>query len=237
MRYIDTKPRRLENKNAVLISLSMLALLVGVISAFENGTFAWRGLLANLSTEVIGAVIVYYIIDQFINRHDTEQKLKDKLIRELENPDSGIATRAAQELRTYGWLQDGSLYGWFIQRANWEGAYLRDANLNGVGLYRCNLKDARIYVSQMVQMNDLRKTIMPDGTLYDGRYCLQGDIEWATKKYDVNFMAATVEDLAGYYETSVDDFLSGQKWAWENLEDYDRKIPSYLERLHDIGAI
>lgn len=58
---------------------------------------------------------------------------------------------------------------------------------------------------------------MPDGTRYDGRYRLAGDLEVAkVDKHDIDDPAA----MAQFYKVSLEDYLQGQKWAEENLPKY-----------------
>ncbi|MEO0562267.1 MAG: hypothetical protein AAF125_09135 [Chloroflexota bacterium] len=154
MRQIDPPRRRLPRTQIILITLLLVAFITGGLAAFENGQLDWRGLMINLSTEVIGAVITYFVIDRIINQNEDEEKLKTRLIREMENPDNGLTVRAVQELRTRGWLQDGSLYGWFLQRNNMDNLDLRDADLAGFGLYRSSLRNTRIEISQLLAIHD-----------------------------------------------------------------------------------
>ncbi|MEO0562266.1 MAG: hypothetical protein AAF125_09130 [Chloroflexota bacterium] len=82
-------------------------------------------------------------------------------------------------------------------------------------------------------MTDLRLTIMPDGEVYDGRYCLRGDIDWARKHYDLDFVSASPQEMADYYHISLKRFMVGQKWAYKHLPKYGVMRPSYLERILD----
>ena len=197
MQYNKPKRNTQRQNQCILLAIIVISLVMGFVSAcdWDNHTFDWRGLLSNLSVGLLGSVMTYFLIDKLISKNEDDENLKVRLIRELENLDNGIVMRAVQELRTHGWLQDGSLYGWFLQKANFEGVYLRDADVRGLGLYRSSLKGARIEEHQLVLMNDLRFTIMPDGNSYDGRYCLKGDIDWALSKYDLDFDRITIDDV------------------------------------------
>ncbi len=53
-------------------------------------------------------------------------------------------------------------------------------------------------------MNDLRRTVMTDGKLYDGRYCLVGDLNWAFTRYGIDVNKATLEQMAAYYDVSLE---------------------------------
>lgn len=232
MQYNKPTNRSSQYNRKILLAIVIVSLVMGVISAWDwdKGIFEWRGLLSNLSVGLVGSVITYFLIDKLISKNEDDEVLKIRLIRELENPDSGIVTRAAQELRTYGWLTDGSLFGWFLQRANFEGVKLKDADLRGLGLYRCNLTRAAIEERQLCQLNDLRFTIMPDGQLYDGRYCLKGDIDWALSRYDLDFEVITLDEMAKYYDVPTSRFLEGQLWAKQNLPKWNISLPAYLSR-------
>ncbi len=231
MQFIMPRKKFRQRTGLILIIILAIALISGVISAYEDGIFNWRSLLGNLSTELMGGVITFVLIDRLISRNEDDTTTRNSLIGRLENHESGLVQAAVQELRQRGWLQDGSLYGWFLKRANFEGIDLRDARMNGLGIYRCHLKDARITDQQFACLNDLRRTTMPDNSLYDGRFCLSGDISWAKTHYGIDFMTASIEDMAAYYEVSPEAFLAGQKWAKENLPLLGQEVPPYLNHL------
>jgi hypothetical protein len=231
MRSDHSKPRRFSSSNRILLALIVVAFIFAFVSGFENGQFEWRGLIGNLGSELIGAVITYAIIERIVHASADNAEMKPQLIRRLENPDSGAAITAVQELLARGWLQDGSLYGWFLKRANLQKADLRHANTNELGLYRCNLTDALIREEQLAVMSDLRRTIMPDGQQYDGRYCLKGDLNWALTNYGIDVNIATPQQMADYYNVPLERYLEGQKWAKANLERLGRDIPPYLQNM------
>lgn len=217
MQYLKPQRSRWKTSQLVLIALVGVAILMGVVSAWEDGKFLWQNLMGNLATELIGAVITYLILDQLIGQRENEQQLKEQLIREMGSRDNGIAARAMNELRARGWLQDGSLKGWFFQGANWQRAYLKDANLQGVGVFRSDLSGARLTEDQLMGLNDLRETVLSDGSVYDGRYCLKGDLDWAYSKYGIDVRIASPQQMADYYAVPLERYLEGQRWAKANL--------------------
>ena len=232
MQITPSQSRQRSNANRIMFALGLLALGMGIFASFdERGQFDLHGLIGNLSSELIGAIFTYYIIERIVKNSADSAELKPRMIRRLENPDRGVTWQVLQELDDRGWLQDGSLYGWFLQRANFEGADLRKINANAFGLYRCNLKDAKIDVEQLVVMSDLRRTVMPDGKLYDGRYCLVGDLNWALTRYGIDVNHATHEQMAAYYDVSLSDYLEGQRWAQAHLAEYAANVPDYLRRF------
>ena len=55
---------------------------------------------------------------------------------------------------------------------------------------------------------------MPDGNLYDGRFNLDGDFFLADRdRVNIN----DPDQMAGFYNVSLEVYLSGQEWAKENL--------------------
>lgn len=218
MRY--QKPRRkpiMTQTRLILIGILISALVMGGLAAFEDGQLVWNGLLGNLSTEMVGALLTFFVIDRLIKQNSEQEELRDQLIREMENPDIGITKRAVTELRHRGWLQDGSLGGWFFKRANLEGIKLSDAELTDVGFYRCNLTGTRISDEQLASLNDLRFCTLPDGTQYDGRFCLYGDVKWAMQKYGLDLRLISVQEAAEYYGVTPEQYVAGQRWAQAHL--------------------
>lgn len=234
-RKISSNPRR--RAWVILVIILVVSLVSGVWSAYADGTLDTKGLVGNLSTELIGGVITFILIDRFITQSVDKSNQKKSLISQLENHDSGIVKRVMQELNANGWLQDGSLYGWFLQNANFSGLDLRKANVNGLGLFQCRLEHARVYDKQLASLTDLRRTTLPDGRKYDGRYCLHGDIAWAKTRYGIDFNDTTVEQMAKYYEVPLEDFIAGQRWAIDNLPELGYELPPYLVKLNLNGEL
>lgn len=232
MQVTTPKNNHNQSANRIMVALVAVALVMAFFSSRDDaGNLDFKSLGVNLATELIGAVITYFIIDRIVKITVDNSELKPQMIRRLENPERGVTWQALQDLEAKGWLQDGSLYGWFLQRVNFERADLRRVSTNGLGLYRCNLQDAKIEVEQLVVMTDLRRTTMPNGRLYDGRYCLNGDLNWALTHYGIDVNRASHEELAGYYEVSVEEYLEGQRWAKDNLAGYGVPVPDYLKQL------
>lgn len=77
-----------------------------------------------------------------------------------------------------------------LRSAELQGANFTDAHLTGCKLGNANLKGAVIHDSQLAEAHCLYYAKMPDGTLYDGRFNLEGDIERAREEgIDVNDVA------------------------------------------------
>lgn len=94
-----------------------------------------------ISLNLFGIGITVLIID-WANEHHLKQLEKDRLIREINSFDIGIAHRALRELNVKGWLMDGALDKADLSRANLSYASLNGANLENVNLRKANLKEA-----------------------------------------------------------------------------------------------
>lgn len=117
-----------------------------------------------------------------------------------------------------------------LQRANLSGADLRGARLNkanlsetdlagaslqGVDLFNTNLERVRnLTEEQLAQANRLRVATLLDGSRYDGRFNLPGDLR------DAHVLHVDTDDpaaMADFYRVSVEDYERGQEWAQEHL--------------------
>ena len=116
--------------------IGLLALLLAIFFAMA-GYKNWEDFFANASVELASIAITILILD-YLNEQREDKKLKEQLIRELRSPDSGIALRSLEELRSHDWVSDGSLRGAFLQFANLQKAGLYDADLRGAHLAAAN---------------------------------------------------------------------------------------------------
>lgn len=115
-------------------------------------------------------------------------------------------------------LQHAYLDGANLSLADLQGANLSDASLQAADLSRADLSRATFYkanlygarnltAEQLSQANRLRGTTMPDGSLYDGRFRLPGDIAMAqTDNVDVRHSDA----MAEYYGVPLEAYERGQ---------------------------
>ena len=119
-------------------------------------------------------------------------------------------------------LQDADL-----TQANLEGAKLRGTNLYGADLDGANLEDAdltqanltrsrNLVDSQLTQVRRLHGATMPDGSRYDGRFNLPGDIIFARMG---GRNTGDAFSMAEFYGVSVDEYRSGQRWMQERVPD------------------
>lgn len=105
-------------------------------------------------------------------------------------------------------LSLANLQGANLSLVNLQAADLSRANLTGAVLFRANLRSARnLKEEQLAQVHRLRRATLPDGNYYDGRFNLEGDIEFAAAAgIDINDAAA----MAEYYGVSLEEYEEGQ---------------------------
>lgn len=210
--------KNINKTNILLILLLIIGIVLGFISYWDNKIgLDWKAITGNLSSELIGAVVLYLIIEKIINKDENEISDKNKLLIKMESVDNNVALDAIRILHIKGWLQDGSLKARYFNGANLKNADLRKANLSNVGFYRCNLENSQIDETQLANLSDLRFTIMQDGKRYNGRFRLKGDLEWAKTKYNIDYINASIETMAKFYNVSQLEYINGQKWAEKNL--------------------
>jgi uncharacterized protein YjbI with pentapeptide repeats len=128
---------------------------------------------------------------------------------DLQNANFGMADLRGTDLRF------ANLKGARFTKANLSGVNFEEANLKGALLAHANLLHASgLLDEQLYEVNRLRGAMMPDGTRYDGRYNLPGDL------WDANFFHVDISDpkaLAAFYGISISEFTIGQKWSQESL--------------------
>lgn len=142
-----------------------LGIFVGA-TAFSDEIASY---ITNLYTETISIVVTVFILD-LINRHRNEQQrmreLREALSRQLGSGVNVQAKRATEELRYYGWLDDGTLQGLDLKHANLENLDLIQANLQGSTFDRADMKGIQLHYAQM-QKSTLCRTHLQDAVLYE----------------------------------------------------------------------
>jgi uncharacterized protein YjbI with pentapeptide repeats len=106
-------------------------------------------------------------------------------------------------------LTNAKLQAAKLNRASLRGANLKGANFTNADLYKVNLRGAiNVTEVQLASLNELFGSIMPNGSVYNGRFNLFGDLaraEWAKVKID------DPKSMAEFYGVAVEEFLEGQK--------------------------
>ena len=172
-------------------------------------------------------------------RRAQQSQLKAQLVRELGSSDNGFALRALEELRAHNWVEDGSLVGADLFTANLSRANLNGALLNEASFRFAILKNARMRFaslegarsltsSQLFEMKELRGAVMPDGSKYDGRFNLYGDLRNIEKE---GFQPDDPISMSEFYGVSVSEYNSGQEWFNDYQHNNDESQPETESRL------
>ncbi len=108
-------------------------------------------------------------------------------------------------------LSKANLAGAQLDRADLHGANFSLANLEGADLFKTNLLNAHnLTEQQLATCKRLIGATMPDGSIYDGRYNLAGDIEfmkWA------RIAPGETDKIATMLGVTVETYLKGQEMA------------------------
>lgn len=230
----------------LLLVLGLYIGIRGFIFLYPKGFSNYQAtndFYANLSSELVSIAVTVLIIDRLSERREIKL-MKSRLIREMKSNDNSTALKAVGELRGLGWLSDGSLKNNEMWSANLEAAILHKSDLSFVDFGRANLRssdlreaklkdtvltevdftNARIRPSQLVEARALRDAIMPDGTKYDGRFNLLGDINRARKK---GIDPSSPNDMADYYHIPVESYLSGQEKFYDRFNEEWKRVSLY----------
>ncbi len=209
----------------ILVVLVTISLAMGVFASVVDGKFEWRGLLGNLATELFGGVVTYMLIERIIGGRERDESDKKRLLSQIRSTNGAVVQLAIGELIQRGWLYDGTLESASLSHSNLFEGRLRGAVLRGANFHRATLTRASLWKAdltgarnlteaQLASARSLQHAIMPDGQLYDGRYNLEGDLEWVRED---GLDANNPEDMAKFYSVSVEAYLAGQAWARQNL--------------------
>jgi uncharacterized protein YjbI with pentapeptide repeats len=102
-----------------------------------------------------------------------------------------------------------------LNKANLRFALMASANLKGAFLNQANLQGILdLTEEQLSQAYKLRGTTMPDGSRYDGRFNLDGDL------VDARFLHVEINDpaaMADFYGIAVKEYENGQAWVKVHL--------------------
>lgn len=136
------------------IVLVVIGVIMGAIMFAEEG-----GYDTNLFTEALSLAVTVFVLD-LLARQREERVLKKRLLQQLGSNFNVLALTALEELWHRGWLQDGSLAGTNLSRADLRGADFGKANLTGVQFVSRRYGHARLDET----------TRLPDETFWQSEY-------------------------------------------------------------------
>jgi uncharacterized protein YjbI with pentapeptide repeats len=96
-----------------------------------------------------------------------------------------------------------------LNRANLRKADFSEAVLSSADMFKADLQNARnLTPEQLSEAKRLWGAVMPDGTTYDGRYNLEGDLEFAKwGRVDLN----SAEAMAEFLRVPLETYERGQR--------------------------
>lgn len=147
--------RRLMNLSnwEVLLLLTMFAAYSALLSIKADGgiiSAEWMSsFMANLSTEMIGAIITFFMFNVIIGGRQE----RNRLIQDLGSRVNEVAIKAAEDLKAKGWLRDGALTEAILIEANLQGANLREADLQRARMQRANLQNVNLLDADLERSN------------------------------------------------------------------------------------
>lgn len=125
---------------------------------------------------------------------------------------------AGAQLRGSQW-QDANFYQVDLRHAD-----LRKANFLGADLVGANLEGAQVTEEQLASCDIMMSAIMPDGTLYDGRYLLPGDFVQAQQQgHDAN----NPQSMAEWFGVSLEVYTRGQQYWQDNKHRFKMRSKKY----------
>jgi uncharacterized protein YjbI with pentapeptide repeats len=112
-------------------------------------------------------------------------------------------------------LTGASLHYAVCDMVTLTGADLSGADLRRADFSIADLTGALISDAQFSRAGKLWRATMPDGSPYDGRYNLDGDLREVVELKTVNIDHPAT--MAEHYGVSLDAYLAGQEWAEVHL--------------------
>ena len=210
--------RRNKVRLVVLSALITVGLALSLAASLTNDPQDWRGLLLNLGTEMVGAVVTYVLLQGIIGTSSR----KAELIAQMGSDVRDVALPAADELRRYGWLTNGSLREAKLQRAN-----LWDADLNKADLQDADLEGAKLQEANLWKANLRRANL--EGTYLQGAFLFEADLQEAiltrTDLRSANLSGANLQGV-----TIVAD-LEGASLVRADLRGADLRLAHGLDQM------
>jgi hypothetical protein len=126
--------------------IAVIFLVVGILG-FVPGPIphipGWSDFYHGIKSELVGLGITVLILgnaDQYIRT----QMEKRRLILQMGSPNNEIAIEAVRQLRSRGWLTDGTTRGAYLKNAKLSGADLEGADLSRVKFRGADLSGANL---------------------------------------------------------------------------------------------
>jgi len=161
--------------------IDTIAVVLFLVGVFTLGS---KGKWGSLAPELVSTSVAIAVLDRLFN-YRGEQREKRRTISQMGATDSNdVALAALAVARAENWLNDGTLRGANLYRANLSGATLIDADLSGATLFDANLSGANLIGATLINayLSDanlsgatlyravLIDAYLSDATLIDAKY-------------------------------------------------------------------
>lgn len=205
--------------------IRILTILIAVAGLSSAGGFLFSddlgSLLLNFGTEMAGAVVTYFLIQQILGQ---DEELED-LIRRMGSSVRDTAVSAADELQRRGKLGDGARSGADLEGADLSGANLDWANLKRARLFGANLSGASLWGANLVGADlaevNLHKAMLRQANLSGARLMDASLHEAHLSRANLRGANLRGADLSGarFDETTI--LPDGAKWTADtNMERF-----------------
>ena len=129
----------------LLIILAVVGMAMALVSWGMWLNWDLGGLLLNLATELIGAIVTYLLLERIVGEREQKEEERKRLIAEMGSRVKDVAVAAEERLRKHGWLTDGTLSGVYLHDADLRGANLQWADLSQAQLSMAHLHEANLH--------------------------------------------------------------------------------------------
>ena len=188
--------------------IDTIAVVLFLVGVFTLGS---KGKWGSLAPELVSTSVAIAVLDRLFN-YRGEQREKRRTISQMGATDSNdVALAALAVARAENWLNDGTLRGANLYRANLSGANLSDANLSGATLIDADLSGATLFDANLSGANLIGATLI-NAYLSDAN--LSGATLYRAVLIDAYLSDATLID-AKYNSKTVwpDDFDPSESGA------------------------
>jgi len=180
-------------RTTVLLALVAAGLALAILGAVTS-TEGWKALSLNLGTELLGAVVIYLLLEKTIGVRERREAEIEDLIHKMGSPVKDEAVAAAHALHEAD-LSRTDL-GWAnLSRANLSETNLYWANLRKAILAEANLSRANLSMANLRGAN-LAGAILPDGA----EWSEDADLARFTDPKHPNFWRSDDSESPAYQE-------------------------------------
>lgn len=159
--------------------IASLLLLIGLLRYWEGPlpyNSKWDNFYTNIHAELIGIGVTILAFNSLSHLSQIQME-KRRLILQMGSPDNSFAIEAVRQLRSRGWLLNGTLNKADLSGANLQGAELALAHMKEANLMSTHLEDAYLAMAH-VEGGKLMEAHL-DNAHFEMAYLRDADLRWA----------------------------------------------------------